>query len=90
MRERLTMEELIKMHLSESCLRPCIVGGKMAVFHRWADKAHVIPPGRTVGSHSGGQMRFLVGIVEYEDGTVCECYPYEIKFTDKEEDGEGI
>jgi hypothetical protein len=65
-------------------LRPCIVKGKPAAFHRWADKAQVISPGLTIGSQQGGQLWEVVGLVEYEDGTVCECYPYEIKFADKE------
>jgi hypothetical protein len=63
--------------------RPCIVNGVMATFHRWADKAQVIPPGLTVGSHQGGQAWLVVGIVEYANGTVCECYPYEIRFLDR-------
>ena len=61
-------------------LRPCIVKGKPAAFHRWADKAQVISPGMTIGSHPGGQLWQVVGIVEYADGTVCECYPNEIRF----------
>jgi hypothetical protein len=36
-------------------------------------------------------MELDVAIIEYEDGVVTECYPYEVKFTDKEEkaDAEG-
>jgi hypothetical protein len=31
-------------------------------------------------------MELDVAIIEYEDGVVTECYPYEVKFTDKEVD----
>lgn len=65
-------------------LRPCSVNGNNAIFHRWADKAQVIPPGMTIGSSQGGQLWQVVGIIECEDGTVYECYPNEIKFLDKE------
>lgn len=70
-------------------LRPCYVGKKAALFHRWADKAQVISPGLTIGSQQGGQFWQVVGIVEYADGTVCECYPFEIKFADKEVHNDG-
>lgn len=62
--------------------RPCIVKGKKALFHRWADKSQVISPGIAVGSHPGGQVWIVIGIVEYEDGTVHECYPHEVRFCD--------
>ena len=67
-------------------MRPCKVNGKGATFHRWADKAEVISPGLAIGSHPGGQLWLVLGIVEYADGTVHECYPHEIVFTDKEAD----
>ena len=34
------------------------------------------------GGHSAGQLAATFGIVEYEDGTVHECYPQEIRFCD--------
>ena len=75
-----------------SDFRPCIVKGKRAVFHRWEDKAELISPGLTIGSHPGGQLWQVLGIVEYSDGTVHECYPNEIRFLGSNEatqDGEG-
>lgn len=46
-------------------LRPCIVKGRKALFHKWSVKS-----------------KETVAIIEYEDGAVTECYPYEIKFVD--------
>lgn len=68
----------IKVKFSE--YRPCIVGGRRALFHRWADQAHVAPPSVLRGGHPGGQIWRTVGVVEYEDGTVHEAYPHEIRF----------
>jgi len=65
-------------------MRPCEVKGRKATFHKWSHKAWVIDAGLTIGSHPGGQASIVLGIVEYEDGTVHEAYPYEITFTDKE------
>lgn len=66
-------------------MRPCIVKRRKATFHRWSHKEWVIEPGIAIGSHPGGQMSLDVAIIEYADGTVTECFPHEVKFTDKEE-----
>lgn len=63
-------------------LRSCIVVDKKAYFHRWIDKSKIIDPSPMIGGHNGGVIKFTVGLVEYEDGSVHECYPHEIKFTD--------
>lgn len=63
-------------------LRPCYVHERKALFHKWEDKSEIVPPSIMVGGHNGGIVRCTLGIVEYEDGTVHECYPYEIKFVD--------
>lgn len=65
-------------------MRPCEVKGRKATFHKWEHKAWVLKPSPMVGGHSGGQMAMDLAIIEYEDGVVTECYPYEVKFTDKE------
>lgn len=70
----------IQVRFSE--YRPCIVGGKKALFHRWTDKAQVVGESALRGGHSAGQLWVVVGIVEYEDGTIREVYPYEIRFVD--------
>lgn len=60
--------------------RPCMVKDRKALFHRWEEKAS-IRDAVMIGTTSG-QLAATVGIVEYEDGTVHECYPYEIRFCD--------
>lgn len=62
--------------------RPCIVKGKKALFHRWADKAQLVGESPLRGGHPGGQLWLVVGIIEYEDGCVHEAYPDEIRFID--------
>ena len=62
--------------------RLCTVKGKRALFHRWADQAKPIPESLLMGGHKAGQFWIVVGIIEYEDGTVHEAYPDEIRFVD--------
>lgn len=62
--------------------RLCTVQGRKALFHRWADKANPIPESPFIGGNKAGQSWIVVGIIEYEDGTVHEAYPYEIRFVD--------
>lgn len=64
-------------------LRPCKVNDKKALFHRWNEVRQVVPPSNLIGGHNGGLISQTFGIVEFEDGTVKECYPNEIKFLDK-------
>jgi hypothetical protein len=63
-------------------LRPCIVKGRKALFHKWSDKSNIVPPSPMIGGHDGGVLKLTVGIIEYEDGVITECYPYEIRFVD--------
>ena len=71
----------------DSKYRPCFVKGKKALFHRWADKAQVVGESVLRGSHPAGQLWEVFGIIEYEDGTINEVYPNEIRFI-KEESGD--
>ena len=59
----------IKVHL-----RPCIVWGLNALFHRWSDKSNALL--------HGGVNACTVGIVELEDGSICEALPADIRFLD--------
>lgn len=68
----------------ETELRPCIVSGKhKALFHMWSVESN-----NTWWDNSEGEEmqcaneRKTVGIVEYEDGTIHQCYPGCIKFID--------
>ncbi|MDL2238159.1 hypothetical protein LJC56_10115 [Christensenellaceae bacterium OttesenSCG-928-K19] len=63
-------------------LRPCIVGCKSALFHKWADKSEIVYPSPMVGGHGGGVVAETVGIVEYTDGTIGEVQPAHIRFVD--------
>ena len=53
-------------------------------FHIWASKQWTVGDSPFAGGYSKGQMSQVVGIVEYEDGTVHEHLPSEIRFTDRE------
>jgi len=62
--------------------RPCLVGGNKAMFHRWAAYANVIGQSPMIGGHPGGQVERPVAIIEFEDGTVAECSPTDVRFCD--------
>ena len=62
--------------------RPCIVGGKGALFHRWNQFCNVVGESALRGGAPAGQISFTTGIVEFTDGTVKEVRPSEIKFCD--------
>jgi hypothetical protein len=62
--------------------RPCFVGKKKALFHRWIERAEIVPPAMAIGGHSGGVIKAPFGIVEYEDGEIAEVYPTSIQFAD--------
>lgn len=54
-------------------------------FHKWSDRFWTIGESPMVGGYAAGQMSQTYAIVEYEDGTVHEHYPSEIRFTDRNE-----
>ena len=65
--------------------RPCFCKDRKALFHRWEEKAQGIGVGgHTIGSEAPKtiQVKQILAIVEYEDGTVHEAYPDEIRFLD--------
>lgn len=64
--------------------RPCLVNGRRALFHRWADSARpVVPRGmEEIDPETRYQCWNVHGIVEYEDGTVQRVWPSEIQFID--------
>lgn len=62
--------------------RPCVVGKRKGWFHCWEHKASVVGESFLRGGHSAGQISMTLGIVEFEDGTIEECAPYRIRFTD--------
>lgn len=60
--------------------RPCIVKGRKALFHCWEDKSEI--HNAVMKGDVSGVLMGTVAIVEYENGDVRECYPYEVKFLD--------
>lgn len=72
------------IQIQSSEYRPCIVknkkDGKKALFHRWSEIARM-RDAVMVGTVSG-QIKETLAIVEYEDGTIEQCYPNEIQFCD--------
>jgi hypothetical protein len=71
---------LITMSASE--YRTCIVGGKKALFHRWHEFCNLVDASIAVGGHPGGQIKYTLGTVEFEDGTIQDVAPHSIRFTD--------
>lgn len=72
----------ITVHYAE--YRPCIVDGRRALFHRWADSARPARPYEQKNDDNSRhyQLWNVQAIVEFEDGTVCRRWPYEIRFLD--------
>ena len=80
--------------LTSSEYRPCYVtpsiikGGakypkeEKALFHKWVLEQQPIPAGLSIGSHPGGQLSQVLGLVELEDGTVQLVAPIKIRFID--------
>ena len=58
--------------------RPCWVNGQKALFHRWEDNAFQLS--------SGNPTKRTLAIIEREDGSVHEVYPYEVVFCDNKID----
>ncbi len=69
-------------------LRPCVLLGnkahpdERALFHRWVDRAYIVPPSPMVGGDPGGQMWNVYGLVELEDGSVIKVPASSIRFLD--------
>ena len=63
--------------------RLCQVGDEIGDFHCWEQFSTVIEPGIAVGSHPGGQIAQMYGIVEFPD-SVRRVDPTKIKFVDED------
>lgn len=74
----------MSMEFRPTEIRPCIINGRRAIFHRWINSAHPVPPrGSEINEKTRYyQFRRTEALVEYEDGTVDRVYPTEIKFVD--------
>lgn len=75
----------------ESGLRPCIVRipdkkkqfkEMKALFRCWDFRSEVIGESYLRGGHPAGQISATFALVEYEDGTIHEVEPTQIRFVD--------
>ena len=78
------MAELLKgvITLSNSEHRTCFVNEKKALFHRWQEYCNVVSASPMIGGAPAGQIKYTLGTVEFEDGTIEEVAPHKIKFAD--------
>ena len=53
-----------------------------ALFHCWNHKSELVGESPCYGGHPAGQISQTFGIVEYEDGTIHEAEPTQIRFVD--------
>lgn len=63
-------------------LRSCTVNGRPGYFHCWEHYARVVDASPMIGGHPGGQISYILGIVEFSD-CVKRVDPFQIKFTDE-------
>jgi hypothetical protein len=71
------------MNESNYGLRPCIVDKKQkGLFHCWEEESQPVAAAISIGGAPAGQLAYTLGIVELEDGSVIECFPYKIRFLD--------
>lgn len=50
--------------------RLCVVDGRKALFHNWAEISYPVGEELMIGGRPAGQVSYVVALVEYEDGTV--------------------
>lgn len=63
--------------------RLCMVNGEYGYFHCWEHYMKPIEPSLMMGGHGGGQISYVLGIVELEN-SIQEVDPSVIKFVDEE------
>ena len=73
---------------SQSEYRRCTVNGRKALFHRWHEFCKVVEASPMIGGAPAGQIKYTLGTVEYEDGSVEEVAPHRIIFEDERVKGE--
>lgn len=62
--------------------RPCKVHMFKGLFHCWSHRSELVGESPLRGGHPGGQISATFGLVEYEDGTMHEVEPKDIRFVD--------
>ena len=68
---------------TQSEYRLCTVDGRKALFHRWHEFCNVVEASPMIGGAPAGQIKYTLGTVEYEDGTIEEVAPHRIVFSDR-------
>lgn len=70
--------------VQENEYRPCYVNGRRGLFHRWANTAKPsLPRGQEPDENARYfQYRSTKAIVEFEDGTVENIWPQDLRFAD--------
>lgn len=64
-------------------LRPCIAENSVkALFHCWEHRSKLVGESYLRGGHPAGQISSTFALVEYEDGTIHEAEPTQIRFVD--------
>ena len=63
-------------------IRACYVGDKKAMFHGWFPFSEIVAPSLMVGGHNGGVLNYVLGLVEYVNGTIDLVDPKRIQFAD--------
>lgn len=63
-------------------LRPCLVNGEKALFHKWIESKYFVEPSPMVGGTIGGQVCNNFALIEYANGSVSVCKPENIVFLD--------
>lgn len=53
-----------------------------ALFHCWNHRSELYDASLIIGGHPGGKVSGTFAIVEYEDGTIHEVEPTQIRFVD--------
>ena len=58
-----------------------------ALFHCWNYRSELVAESPYCGGHPAGQISATFALVEYEDGTIHEVEPTQIRFVDNEMSG---
>lgn len=66
--------EVKRLRQNSTELRPCYVGARKALFHKWEKKQTASP--------LGGMLEFTVALVEFENGSIETRNPQHIRFAD--------
>ena len=53
-----------------------------ALFHCWSYRSELVDVSPMIGGHSGGRVYGTFALAEYEDGTIHEVEPTQIRFVD--------